>query len=295
MPCESGGPVTQLKTTGTKLGGGNPSLEFLLAILTALYLCHRSHMVQSSLVSKTGQRSKGTVRGQVAVDGSSRLLEGVRSKPYHGGRSGNHIPEEMTSTDKTTTPLSSSSPSITSGPTTGHKHRHGHELPVPAHATTARNFYLYNRCSGAYVHVTGKRISASPATTLDSQQYATMTLRRQAFGKRLGVTLQAKRAGTYLCFNKRGKLVTRFSGSSVNCLFTEIAADNNYIRFESVLNPDWALGFNRKGKPLHETINVQGEEMSPTSDVSRRLQPLNKKCYQFVKQAEPTMAATTGL
>ena len=59
--------------------------------------------------------------------------------------------------------------------------------------------------------ITLSRFNSSPSSTHFSP-IAAMTLRQQIYGNdRIGVTIQAKRAGVYVCFNKNGKLVTRVS------------------------------------------------------------------------------------
>lgn len=56
----------------------------------------------------------------------------------------------------------------------------------------------------------------------------------------------------------------------------ESPSDNNYWTFDSVLNPDWAIGFNRRGKPLPGHIS---ESVTIPHSISSR----KGKCHQFVK------------
>ncbi|KAG9509722.1 Fibroblast growth factor 18, partial [Fragariocoptes setiger] len=60
---------------------------------------------------------------------------------------------------------------------------------------------------------------------------------------KVGVRLKGKQTGLYMCFNKRGKLHTRLNGTSVNCLFHQEPTDHTYVRFRSVYNETWLIGF----------------------------------------------------
>lgn len=68
--------------------------------------------------------------------------------------------------------------------------------------------------------------------------------------------------------------LTQVSDSRINCKFRETTSDNNYFVFESLYNPDWALAFDRKGRPI----------IASSSSTSSGTAPLRGKCCQFVKR-----------
>lgn len=82
----------------------------------------------------------------------------------------------------------------------------------------------------------------------------------------------------------------QFSARSINCLFAETPTENNYITLRSVYNPDWSMGFNRKGgaigthrKEVPSAHNASSTTTATDSSSSRQRQ--HKKCYQFVKRS----------
>lgn len=77
--------------------------------------------------------------------------------------------------------------------------------------------------------------------------------------------------------------VMQFSASSINCLFAETPSENNYIKYTSVYNPDWAMGFNRRGRAINEQIGAD----AAADEQHRRQLAANKKCYLFVKRPVP--------
>ncbi|CAG2101126.1 unnamed protein product, partial [Medioppia subpectinata] len=71
-------------------------------------------------------------------------------------------------------------------------------------------------------------------------------------------------------------VIQQFDGEDLECLFKEVA-ENRHIKFQSFYNPDWYIGFNKKGKPLVGQIPLVG--------AGPKLNPKRKKCYHFVKKA----------
>lgn len=164
-----------------------------------------------------------------------------------------------------------------------HKHRHNHNIDksnnnlssltsdlLSIDKKSSRDFLLYNRCSGGYLNIIGKTIN----TTSVESQYSLMSLQTQTYGTHIGTRILSKNAGVYLCFNKKGKLITRFNGNNIGCLFSEIPHASRYIKLNSLYNPDWFIGFNRNGRPM------SGKIRSPAQHIRR------EKCYHFVKKSQ---------
>ena len=59
----------------------------------------------------------------------------------------------------------------------------------------------------------------------------------------------------------------------LNCLFTEETTESRHVKYRSLYNPDWYLGFNRKGAPLVGKILAHHQQLK------------REKCYQFLKKS----------
>lgn len=81
--------------------------------------------------------------------------------------------------------------------------------------------------------------------------------------------------GLYLCFNKRGKLITRHSGNSPLCEFVEEYSDPSRFHYRMAGRKDnpWYLGFKRRnGKPY------KGRARENFSSNSKK-----QDCFKFYK------------
>ncbi|XP_037580683.1 fibroblast growth factor 17-like [Dermacentor silvarum] len=101
---------------------------------------------------------------------------------------------------------------------------------------------LYNRCSRGNIQLEGKKVTAAPGNSSSK-----LVLTSVGMGSKL--TIHSN--GTFLCFNKGGRLVNkrRRSRRKSLCEFREIMRDN-YSTFQSVYNDNWYIGFNSTGKPM---------------------------------------------
>ncbi|KAG0431872.1 hypothetical protein HPB47_021359 [Ixodes persulcatus] len=128
-------------------------------------------------------------------------------------------------------------------------------------------------------------------------------------------TLTIHSNGTFLCFNKRGRLVNKslvegglvtcgsnYSGSFSDstpeqshqnetaqqrkslCQFREILR-HSYSTFESVFNPHWYIGFNRTGHPI-QGPNVRSRKWKCAMFQKREFRPAPPQPFDKVSQAE---------
>ncbi|XP_005093476.2 fibroblast growth factor 8 [Aplysia californica] len=82
------------------------------------------------------------------------------------------------------------------------------------------------------------------------------------------VRIKARIFKKYLCFSRRGRLISRTNGRSLQCVFRE-EPHNGRIKLQSAANPRWYVGFNKRGRRL------KGYSMRKR----KRRQP----CYEFTK------------
>ncbi|KAG0419775.1 hypothetical protein HPB47_003897 [Ixodes persulcatus] len=99
-------------------------------------------------------------------------------------------------------------------------------------------------------------------------------------------TLTIHSNGTFLCFNKRGRLVNkkRRSKRKSLCQFREILR-HSYSTFESVFNPHWYIGFNRTGHPI-QGPNVRSRKWKCAMFQKREFRPAPPQPFDKVSQAE---------
>uniref|UniRef100_A0A0B6ZME6 Uncharacterized protein n=1 Tax=Arion vulgaris TaxID=1028688 RepID=A0A0B6ZME6_9EUPU len=82
------------------------------------------------------------------------------------------------------------------------------------------------------------------------------------------IRIVGKIVNQYLCFSRNGRLINRTNGGSLQCMFNELSKEN-HIKLQSVANPDWYVGFNRRGR------KVKGYTKSEKWK--------KKKCFRFFK------------
>ncbi|KAK8775178.1 hypothetical protein V5799_031477 [Amblyomma americanum] len=89
----------------------------------------------------------------------------------------------------------------------------------------------------------------------------------------MGSKLTIHSNGTFLCFNKGGRLVNkrRRSRRKSLCEFREILRDN-YSTFQSVFNSNWYIGFNRSGQPIRGGRKVRERKWASYMFLKRELQ-----------------------
>lgn len=66
----------------------------------------------------------------------------------------------------------------------------------------------------------------------------------------------------------------QYLGDNLACVFTEEYTESRYVKYRSLYNPDWYMGFNKKGNPIIGKIPT---ELEPQQHRRRQ------KCYQFSK------------
>lgn len=134
---------------------------------------------------------------------------------------------------------------------------------------------LYNRCSRGNIQFEGKKVTAAPG-----ESYSILVLSSVGMGSKL--TIHSN--GTFLCFNKGGRLVNkrRLSRRKSLCEFREIMRDN-YSTFQSVYNEKWYIGFNSTGKPMRGR-KVRPRRWSPFMFLKRRWEYGPKSPFEDVPQ-----------
>jgi len=138
---------------------------------------------------------------------------------------------------------------------------------------TNQHCHLYNRCSGGYVQLLGKRVDAQGKK---DSRYAALSIQTQPFGGKdeipgFAVRILGDISGVFLCFNRKGRLVTRWNGNNIRCTFSEVVTDNKRLKLQSLFNPEWFIGFNSRGQKLTNSIDKSGELFNM------------QKCHQFIK------------
>lgn len=111
----------------------------------------------------------------------------------------------------------------------------------PSHSVQIE-LMLFNRCSKGLVLMDGKTVTAA-----SSARFSKLVLTSVGMDS----TLTINSNGTFLCFNKGGRLVNkkRRSKRKSLCEFREVLRDN-YSTFQSVFNSNWYIGFNRTGRAI---------------------------------------------
>ncbi|GFT47558.1 fibroblast growth factor 17 [Nephila pilipes] len=113
--------------------------------------------------------------------------------------------------------------------------------------TFIRNYKFVNHCSEKQIELIGNSVTAlgnpdSPNSNLIIQTAHYKNLH--------GFHIIGQKNGRYLCFNKRSKLILKFSGTSARCIFEEKLSPEYFTKLNSVYNRKWFIGFNSKGKPI---------------------------------------------
>lgn len=113
---------------------------------------------------------------------------------------------------------------------------------VPGGRSIQIELVLYNRRSLGNILLKGKKVTAAPGNSSSKLVLTSVGM---------GSTLTIHSNGTFLCFNKLGRLVSkrRLSRRKKLCEFREEMRDH-YSIFQSLHNKNWYIGFNRFGQPI---------------------------------------------
>lgn len=65
------------------------------------------------------------------------------------------------------------------------------------------------------------------------------------------------------------RCVKQPAGKSNNCVFSELVTNEQFTEYQSVVNPDWFIGFSKRG------VRLPGQRW--------KRHPGQRQCYQFVK------------
>ncbi|GIX95955.1 fibroblast growth factor 8b [Caerostris darwini] len=152
--------------------------------------------------------------------------------------------------------LEKGAPSIRENPTRSWK---SHDI--------RRSYKLYNQCSGNHVQVVGKLVNAKGSADNPFVNMSFISARSRHHQNAINIVGQKTK--NYVCFNKKGKLIVRKNGRKKLCLFREDLSKDHYTVLQSLYDPTWYVGFNRRGKPL------RGSQYSL---------PKLQNCFHFVKR-----------
>ncbi|KAH9362106.1 hypothetical protein HPB48_002084 [Haemaphysalis longicornis] len=113
---------------------------------------------------------------------------------------------------------------------------------VPGGRSIQIELVLYNRRSHGNILLKGKKVTAASGNSSSKLVLTSVGM---------GSTLTIHSNGTFLCFNKLGRLVNkrRLSRRKKLCEFREEMRDH-YSIFQSLHNKNWYIGFNRLGQPI---------------------------------------------
>ncbi|XP_040061783.1 fibroblast growth factor 17 [Ixodes scapularis] len=136
---------------------------------------------------------------------------------------------------------------------------------------------LYNRCSKGSILLEGKKVTAVAGPSFSKLVLTSVGM---------DSTLTIHSNGTFLCFNKRGRLVNkkRRSKRKSLCQFREILR-HSYSTFESVFNPHWYIGFNRTGHPI-QGPNVRSRKWKCAMFQKREFRSAPPQPFDKVSQDE---------
>lgn len=110
------------------------------------------------------------------------------------------------------------------------------------------NVQLQSACSNKFVRVDEKdRVIANE----NSEYPQNFTIQSHTFPVGVRIAFYIEELKSYVCFNKRWQ-PRLFRKLSKNCYFKE-EMDAGYFLYNSMLNPEIYLGFNKKGKPFNYT------------------------------------------
>ncbi|BFZ01850.1 hypothetical protein BsWGS_04889 [Bradybaena similaris] len=82
------------------------------------------------------------------------------------------------------------------------------------------------------------------------------------------IKIKSSVVNAYLCFSRKGRLISRTSAESAQCKFREVTR-TNFIKLQSVANQNWYMGFDKRGRKL------KGFAKQDTWD--------REKCFMFNK------------
>lgn len=139
-----------------------------------------------------------------------------------------------------------------------------------------RYFKLLNRCSQKYVRLTSKHIDSR--AMLDSI-YSQLRVVSEEFGSLLRI--QSAQSHSFLCFNKRGKLIVKHLGKDNRCVFREIHTSDHFTEYQSAVNETWFLSFRKTGQAMdagHEWTRRPG---------SQRCRQFTKTQFAYLDSANP--------
>ncbi|CAG5117403.1 unnamed protein product, partial [Candidula unifasciata] len=107
-----------------------------------------------------------------------------------------------------------------------------------------KRYALISRCSDKPVQMDFKKKISANGTK--SNLLSCLKFISDASG---AIKIKSGLVNTYLCFSRKGRLISRTSAENSQCMFREVT-DNNYFKLQSVANPHWYMGFDRRGRKL---------------------------------------------
>ncbi|XP_048369121.1 fibroblast growth factor 17 isoform X4 [Sphaerodactylus townsendi] len=162
-----------------------------------------------------------------------------------------------------------------------------------------RNISALKKCSTTFnvlllhpLHVIISRILQLCFRSQDMKSQAKLIVETDTFGSR--VRIKGAESETYICMNKKGKLIGKMNGESKDCVFTEIVLENNYTAFQNARHEGWCMAFTRKGRPRKASRSQQNQREAHF--IKRLYQgqllfpnnPQRQKQFEFVSSSSPT-------
>lgn len=156
---------------------------------------------------------------------------------------------------------------------------------APSSRSIQIEFLLFNKCSKGCILLEGKKVTAAPGPSSSKLVLTSVGM---------GSTLTIHSNGTFLCFNKGGRLVNkrwrirrnRRNRRKSLCEFREILRDN-YSTFQSVFNSNWYIGFNRLGQPIRGGRKVRDRKWSSYMFQKRELADKQRHDYHGIFASVP--------
>lgn len=147
---------------------------------------------------------------------------------------------------------------------------------APSSRSIQIEFLLFNKCSKGCILLEGKKVTAASGPSSSKLVLTSVGM---------GSTLTIHSNGTFLCFNKGGRLVNkrcrkRRSRRKSLCEFREILRDN-YSTFQSVFNSNWYIGFNRHGQPIRGGRKIRDRKWSSYMFQKRELADQQRHDYNI--------------
>ncbi|GFY65924.1 fibroblast growth factor 17 [Trichonephila inaurata madagascariensis] len=135
-----------------------------------------------------------------------------------------------------------------------------------------RRYKFFNQCSEKQIEMVGASVTALGAP--DSPN-SNLILQTAHYKNVIGFHIIGEKNGRYLCFNKKSKLIVKFSGASPRCMFEEQMSQDFYTVIKSTFH-DWYIGFNKKGKAILGSEKVKANR---------------KRCFYFTKRGDHSYLA----